>query len=167
MSQSGPFRQRPNLHLAFRPSTVSPLQKENNPSFSTPTHSNLPTPGGTPLGTTAYSPFRSAGLKPPTPFEGARSPKHRRFRHMQDRSYHRRHLCRRFLGSKAIWLSFLAILMLTWWINFGGVDLDAVKLSASGFGRDLMYGRSMQDFQFYPASSPNIHVCRIDQAVSG
>ena len=157
MSQSTPFRQRPNLHLALRTFSGSPLQNDQPRAFSTPVQSSLPTPTGTPLGTTAYSPFRSAGLKPPTPLHRSLSPKIRR-QGRWNANTGRHFRIKRTLRSKPAWLLLTVFMLIFWWFNGGRQELDEVKLSASGLGRELLRGMRMQDFQFYPASNPKILV---------
>ena len=44
------------------------------------------------------------------------------------------------------------------WFNGGREEIDAVKMSARGFGNDILQEKRMQDFQFYPATNPKIHV---------
>lgn len=120
---------------------------------------------GTPLATTSYSPFASAGLKPPkvnsfpcSDFYDTDMPiKHR----PREPSIHDKFgllRFRRLLGGKPIWLVLMGLALVFWWFNGGSHELDVVKLSASGLGKELMRVRRMQDYQFYPASNPKIHV---------
>ena len=157
MSQPPPFCQRPNLHLTLRPLTGSPVSIANR-SYSTPqSRSSFSTPTGTPSGTTGYSPFRSAGLKPPRPYSQLASPKGRRRNHRFRTSTYR-HRLRWLVSNKTVWLTSLAVTLIIWWCTGGRQELDEVKLAASGIGMDFMQGRRMQDYQFFPASNPKIHV---------
>lgn len=157
MSQPQPFRQRPNLHLALTQLTGSPRHSSQSSPSSTPLTSRLPTPNGTPFGTTSYSPFRSAPLKVPSQYSSTAQLVPRRSSH----SSHEKHSwlrCRYLLASKPIWLFLMTIALLLWWLNGGSEELDEVKLSAKGLGKDFLRDRRMQDFQFYPATNPKIHV---------
>ena len=157
MSQIPPFRQRPNLHLALTQLSGSPRHPSQLISGSTPVSSPVPTPGGTPFATTAYSPLRSAGLKIPTPYSSTPSFPARRF----SISPHGDHLwfhVRRLLSSKPIWLTLLVAALTLWWFNGLSDEVDVVKLNAAGLGKELLQERRMQDYQFYPATNPKIHV---------
>ncbi|KAL9101198.1 MAG: hypothetical protein Q9163_003516 [Psora crenata] len=158
MSHPPPFRQRPNLHLALTQLTGSPRHpNQGTPSttaFSTP----LPTPGGTPFGITAFSPFRSAGLKAPAPYNSTSSFGHRRApTHFSYGSYNFFRV-RRFLSSKPIWFFLLAVALTLWWFNGGSEELDVVKLGATGLGKEFLKERRMGDYQFLPATNPKIHM---------
>lgn len=65
---------------------------------------------------------------------------------------------RQVLGSKLIWLLLMGIALLLWWFNGGIHKLDVVKMSATGLGKEFLAGMKMQEYQFYPASNPKIHV---------
>lgn len=148
--QTPPFRSRPMLHLTSTQSTGSP----GNHTRSTQTPGVIPTP----LAATAYSPFRSAGLKPPTPFGGPmqfapQSPE--KFRKCRTRASFR---ARRVLSSKIFWLTLLVGALVVWWRGGGADKLDIVKLSASELGRELFPEGRTRDLHFFPAANPKIHV---------
>ena len=148
MSTTPPFR-RPKLHLSLKPFLGSPQKIP----YITP----LATPGNT-AGT--YSPFRSAGLKPPTPYGGPMRFAPRPSDPVRHRNYTSFRI-RRALLSRALWLSLVFVGLIWWWIN-GGKDLEKVRLRASGIGREIIggpFGHNMRDMQFFPASNPKIHVC--------
>lgn len=163
--QTPPFRSRPKLHLATTQSNGSP----GNPSQP----SQTPRPILTLLTTTAYSPFRSAGLKPPTPYGGPM--------HFAPRSPQKSRKCRncawsrarRFLNSKIFWLVLLFGALTLWWRGGGADQLDIVKLSASELGRELFPESRTRDLQFFPATNSRIHVhsrlhyCRIHWTDNG
>lgn len=65
---------------------------------------------------------------------------------------------KRIFSSKPLVLLLLVLALALWWFNGGSEDLDIVKLSASGLGKELMQERRMHDYQFYPATNPKIHV---------
>ena len=148
MSATPPFR-RPKLHLSLTPLLGSPQKTQ----FLAP----LTTPGNT-IGT--YSPFRSAGLKPPTRYGGPMrfAPK------PSDSGRYRKYTwfrIKRALFGRALWLSLIFVGLVWWWVN-GGKELEKVKLRASGIGREILggpFGRDTRDMQFFPASNPKIHVC--------
>jgi hypothetical protein len=157
MSQPPPLRNRPNLHLGLTQLNGSP----RHPSQSTPTRSPLstpyPTPNDTPFAKTAYSPFPSASLKPPNGFESPAPVPMRRW----GRSFRSKvnwFRIKRIFSSKPLVLLLLVLALALWWFNGGSEDLDIVKLSASGLGKELMQERRMHDYQFYPATNPKIHV---------
>lgn len=148
--QTPPFRSRPKLHLATTQLTGSP----GNPTQPSQTPGSIPTL----LNTTAYSPFRSAGLKPPTPYGGPmqfapRSPQKSRM--CRNCAYFR---ARRFLNSKIFWLVLLFGALTLWWRGGGADKLDIVKLSASELGRELFPESRTRDLQFFPATNSKIHV---------
>ena len=65
---------------------------------------------------------------------------------------------RRVLSSKP--LLFLLVLgaLTFWWFHGGSNELDLVKLSASGLGREFFQDTRTQNLQFFPATNPKIHV---------
>lgn len=148
--QTPPFRSRPKLHLTTTQSTGSP----GNPTQPTQTPGAI----SSPLAATAYSPFRSAGLKPPTPFGGPmqfapRSP--HIFRKCRNYAGFR---ARRVLNSKMFWLALLFGALILWWRGGDADKLDIVKLSASELGRELFPEGRTRGLQFFPATNPKIHV---------
>ena len=153
MSQAPPFRQRPNLHLALTQLTGSPRR----PNQSTPSTTPLGTPGRTPLGTTAYSPFRSAGVKAPSPYSSTPSPILRRPLHSSYDGYTWIRI-KKYIFSRPTGLFLMVLALTILWFNGGREEMDAVKMSARGFGKDVLQEKRMQDFQFYPATNPKIHV---------
>ncbi len=157
MSQQPPFRQRPNLHLALTQLTGSPRHAKQTTPSSTPSSTPIPTPSGTPFAKTAYSPFRSAGLKPPTPYAGDPGFSFGRAEKPNSSSYRLLRI-RRTLSSRPIWLLLMVVALTLWWFNGGSSELDIVKLSATGLGNEFFQERRMQDYQFYPATNPKIHV---------
>ena len=159
MSQPPPFRQRPNLQLALTQLTGSPRHLSQGTPSTTPLSTPLPTLGGTPFGITAYSPFRSAGLKLPTPYSSASSFETRRTAANSNYRNYNHFRIKRSLSSKPIWLFLMVIALTLWWYNGGSKELDLVKLSATGLGKELLRDRRMGGFQFLPASNPKIHVC--------
>jgi len=157
MSQPPPLRNRPNLHLGLTQLNGSP----RHPSQSTPTRSPLSTPyptsNDTPFAKTAYSPSPSASLKPPNAYEGPASGIRRR----RGRSFHLKinwFRFKRMFSSKSLLLLLFVSALALWWFNGGSEELDVMKLSASGLGKELMQERRMHDYQFYPATNPKIHV---------
>ena len=157
MSNPPPLRNRPNLHLGLAQLNGSPRQAGQGTlptsSLSVPYRS----PAGTPFGRTAYSPFRSADLRPPTPY-GA--PSSFAPRPSSSSLYANRRWFRPTgaFYSKPLWLLLLFAVLTVWWFNGGSNELDVVKLGASGLGREFLNERRMHKYQFYPATNPKIHV---------
>ncbi|KAL6721838.1 hypothetical protein ACLMJK_000943 [Lecanora helva] len=156
MSQSLPTRNRQNLRLALAQLNGSPRPSgQFTPlagSLSVPNQS----PAETPFGKTSYSPFRSAHLKPLSPYGSpvAFAPR------SSDRTYYGKFYwfrIKRALSSKPIWLFLMAVVLLTWWFNGGSDELDLVNFSASGLGKELLQEMKMHDYQFFPATNPKIH----------
>ena len=163
MSHSAPFRQRPNLHLALAQSTGSPRQSSQSTQHRTPNATPVSTPNGTPLGpstpfaTTSYSPLRSAGQKLPTPYGSSLSLPPRRL--SRTRRGQRKWLAgKRPFASRSLLLLVLFTTLLVWLLFGGRKGLHNVKWSATNLGRDYLLQRRMQDYQFYPATNPKIHV---------
>ena len=158
MSQVPPFRQRPNLHLALTQLSGSPRHPSQVTPSSTPLSTPVPTPGGTPFATTAYSPFLSGGLKAPTSYSSTSSfaPRHSSQSNYGSYVWAR---IRYSLSSKPTWLFLMAVALMLWWFNGLSEELNVVKLNAAELGKGFMQERQMQDYQFFPASNPKIHVC--------
>lgn len=161
MTDRPPFRQRPKLHLALTHMTGSPRGfYQSTPSSTpstTPFRTPVRTPSGTPLATTSYSPLASAALKAPSPYGSPVSFRPRR----KSNSYYGRNKrvpLKRLLSSKPACLLLMVAALALWWFNGGRKELDVVKISASDLGRDLLRERRMQDYQFFPATNPKIHV---------
>ena len=157
MSQHPPLRNRPNLHLALTQLNGSPRHHGQATPTTTSLSAPSRSPAETPFGKTAYSPFRSAGLKPPTPYGGPISFAPRR----SDRSLYGNYnwfRIKRAFASKPILLVLMVFALIIWWFNGGSAEIDVVKLSASGFGKEFLNERRMHDYQFYPATNPKIHV---------
>ncbi|KAL8723408.1 MAG: hypothetical protein Q9181_007288 [Wetmoreana brouardii] len=157
MTSHRPFRPRPNLHLALTQQTGSPRNPNtpvpNSSSFSSP----FGTPTTTPLAITSYSPSQSNKLKAPSAYGG---PMH--FTPRQKHKYRRYYRAvwlrlKWWLSIRATWFFIVVFLMLWWWLNGGSQELDAVKLGAAGFGRDLFQDGVTQDMQFFPPSNSKIH----------
>lgn len=142
-----PFRNRPNLHLSLSQFSASPRVSSHA----------TPLPVGTPFATTTYSPFRSAGLKPPTPYRGPMhfTPRHERRRYYETYSWYR---VKRMLKSKPLWLLLGLVVLILWWFHGGRDELNMVKLDANRLGRELFPEGRTKGLQFFPATNPKIHV---------
>ena len=162
MSRTPPFRSRPELHLAFTSLTGSPRHlNQDTPAssaFSSPFATPISAPFATPFATTAYSPFRSAGLKPPTPYGGPMHFTPRRGDRPSWFDNYTVYRIRRSLSSKPLWFLLVLSALTFWWFHGGSNELDLVKLSTSGLGRELFQDARTQDLQFFPATNPKIHV---------
>ena len=157
MSQP-PLRNRPNLHFVSTNLTGSPRQSAQ--STPTPTSRFItpyPTPGDTPLARTGYSPSYSTGLTKPSVYESPETFTPWR----TGRSFYRKYNGYRFkriFASKPVWLLLMVFALALWWINGGSEEISAVKLGASGLGKEFVRERRMHDYQFFPATNPKIHV---------
>ncbi|KAL9614560.1 MAG: hypothetical protein Q9167_000929 [Letrouitia subvulpina] len=129
-----PLRNRPNLHLALVQQTGSPRHLNTTASVS----SRISTPFGTPTGTplaAAYSPYRSANLKAPTPY-GNFSPKPTggSGRFLRPCWF----TVKRALTHRPVWFMTLLGLLMLWWLNGGSHEVDAIKMDAARLGRELL-----------------------------
>ena len=142
-----PFRDRPNLHLSLSQLSGSPRASGNA----------IQMPLGTPFSTTTYSPFRSAGLKPPTPYGGpmAFTPRNERRRYYETYSWYR---TKRMLNSKPLWFLLDMMALTIWWFHGGRDELSMARLDAKRLGKDLFPEGRTKDLQFFPANNPKIHV---------
>lgn len=143
-----PFRNRPNLHLSLTQLSGSPRA---------PGHASSSLPLGTPLTSTTYSPFRSAGLKPPTPYGGPMhfTPRNERRRYFETYSWYR---IKRMLNSKPLWFLLALVALIFWWFHGGRNEMSMARLDAKRFGKDLFPEGRTKDLQFFPATNPKIHV---------
>lgn len=153
MSQTPPFRPRPRLHIALSHLTGSP----RHPGYATPYSSAASTPNGTPLATTAYSPFRSAGLKPPTPYHLSRqpTPEYEKGRYFESYTWYR---AKRMLGSRPLWFLLALLALIGWWSSSRTRGADIVQLRANRWGKEHRSEGPTKDLQFFPATNPKIHV---------
>ena len=153
MAQTPPFRNRPKLHIALSHLTGSP----RHPGYATPLSSGASTPNGTPLATTAYSPFRSAGLKPPTPYHASRhaTPDREKGRYFDSYSWFR---TKRMLSSRPLWFLFALLALTFWWVHGRTKASDVVQLNASRWEKEYSSEGRTKGLQFFPATNPKIHV---------
>ena len=154
MAQTPPFRSRPNLHL-----TLSPLSGTSSPSAH---GTAVPTPFFTPPATTTYSPFRSAGLKPPTPYGSAAQFTLPASKQATNPSYGNYTLYRlkRLLTCRAFFYLLIVVGLISWWNNGWKEELDIVRVGVNElrFGNQRFEGEATKDLQFFPAANPKIHV---------
>ena len=143
-----PFRNRPNLHLSLSQLSGSPRALAYTNSM----------PLGTPLTSTTYSPFRSAGLKPPTPYGGPMhfTPRNERRRYFDTYSWYR---IKRVLNSRPLWFLLALVALFLWWFHNGRDNLTMARLEAKRLGKDLFPEGRTKDLRFFPATNPKIHVC--------
>lgn len=155
MAQTPPFRNRPNLHIALSRTTGSPRRS----SYVTPASSTATTPNGTPLATTAYSPFRSASLRPPTPYDRSANSTSRRGK-VPLLDSHTRFRLRRMLSSRPLWLLVVLALLTFWWVQGGRRSRGIVRLDEKRLAMELASEGRTKGLQFFPATNPKIHVSR-------
>jgi hypothetical protein len=141
-----PSRTRPGLHLMLPP--ISP-----SPTSSSSRGSPVLVPFA-PFGATNYSPFRSAGLRPPSPFGGPVL-----FSPHQQASGYRWCRARRCLGSRILWFMVAFLGLLIWWGRGGGRgDWQMVRVKSSDSKTAKFGSEVTKDLQFFPAGNPKIHV---------
>ncbi|KAI9675280.1 MAG: hypothetical protein M1817_001182 [Caeruleum heppii] len=143
MSLTPPFRNRPNLHLALTAKTVSPALSRNSSSSTTP------------FNTTTYSPYRSAALKPPTPYKETARFLPRRIRNRY--GGHASHRARRIISSRALWFAVTVCGLLWWWIIAGREELEMARFQSSDLGKEIFGPEITRGLQFFPATNPKIH----------
>lgn len=148
MSRAPPFRPRPSLHLALTPLTGSPRHQSDQPA--TPMRYPSFSSDGTPLARTPYSPFKSIDLKSPSPF-ACRAPQ--TWRGMQT-GFKAKRLC----TNKAVWLCLFLLATMLWMIRGRNGRLRSTETKVDELGTEILDDRKMQDYQFFPASNPKIHV---------
>ena len=154
MAQTPPFRNRPNLHIALSQFTGSPRQ----PNYATPISSGASTPYGTPFATTSYSPFRSAGFRPPASYHSSRSvtPDREKSRYFGNYSWFR---TKRLLSSRLLWFFLVLIGLTSWWVHGRRKATDLFELQADRLEKEYIPTGATKDLQFFPATNPKIHVC--------
>jgi len=161
MSRTPSPRHRPNFHLSLTPLLGTPNQiYQATPPGQTP----FSTPHVSPFGLTTYSPFRSAGLRPPTPYGGSVqfTPKPQRKANSVYGSYTLFRL-KRICTSRALVLLIVVVVGFFWWWRAGlGSEIKVVKVGRTGFGlgSQLVEPEATKDLQFFPAANPKIHVRR-------
>lgn len=150
MTQTPPFRGRPKFYLALTQSTGSPGHISQSAhgfnAFSTP------------VSHATYSPFRSAGLAPPTPYGVPVQFSPRTQRSIRYDKYTWLRLGR-VVSSKPVWFMLMLGALVLWWFNGGRDEMDLVRVGAAEFGRDFFQEQRTQGLQFFPATNPKIHVC--------
>lgn len=148
MTQTPPFGGRSKLHLALIQLTGSPGHiSQSSQGFNALS---------TPVSHATYSPFRSAGLAPPTPYGG---PMHFTPR-AQKSNRHDTYTWFRLgwvLSSKPAWVVLMLGTLVLWWFNGGRDEMELVKTGAAEFGRDFFQEQRTQGLQFFPATNPKIH----------
>ena len=162
MSQTPSPRHRPNFHLS-----LTPLLGSSNQLYqATPAgHTPFSTPHVSPFGLPSYSPFRSAGLRPPTPYGGSAqfTPRPQRKANSVYGSYTLFRL-KRICTSRAFVLLIVVVLgFFCWWRAGLGTEIKIVKVGHGGFGlgSQLFEVEATKNLQFFPAANPKIHVRRL------
>lgn len=162
MSQTPSPRHRPNFHLSLTPLLGTPNQIYH---ATPPAHTPFSTPHASSFGLTNYSPFRSAGLRPPTPYGGSVqfTPRSQRKANSVYGSYTLFRL-KRIFTSRALVLLIVVVVGFFWWWRAGlGSETKIIKVGRSGFGlgSQLFEVEATKELQFFPAANPKIHVRRL------
>ena len=162
MSQTPPFRSRPNLHLSLStPLIATASQTSHDVPIATSFSASRVRPFA--ASTTIYSPFRSASLRPPTPYGDSThlSPKRSHVPAFLRLGNNWSRYRRVFNGRLLVLLLLLCGIM--WWAG-GGLEkeLEIIRLGASeiGLGDQRFHVEITKDLQFFPAANPKIHVSR-------
>lgn len=150
MTQTPPLGGRSKLHVPLAQLTGSPghLTKSAN-SFSA---FSLP---GT---QTTYSPFRSAGLEPPTRYVRSMQFTPRRTTRSRDYGKYARFRFGYLFSSRPLWFLLLLGALMIWWFNGGRDEMDLVRDGAAGLKREFFAEGRTRGMQFFPATNPKIHV---------
>jgi hypothetical protein len=143
MSRTPTYHRRQTFHL--------PLSNLDNPLTSGQKNTQPNSPFGAP-----YSPYRSAELKPPTPYGGPMrfAPRGSYWRAAKATAGKLQYL----LSKRPFWFVIVFLGLLWWWGNGGKEDLELVKVKSAGIKNELFAPQLTRGFQFYPASNPKIHV---------
>ena len=153
MIQTPPHRGRPKVHLAMTQLNGSPRHNDQpgnrHYAFSTPATQ------------ATYSPFRSAGLAPPTPYGGPVQFTPRRKRIPNDYRARTRIRLGRALSSRPLWFLLMLGALMLWWFNDGRDEMDLIRVGAAGFGREFFPEERTRGLRFFPATNPKIHVCHL------
>ena len=153
MAQTPPFRNRPKLHIALSHFNGSPRP----PGYATPMSSGASTPNATPFATTAYSPFRSAGLKAPTPYHISKNatPDREKNRYFRRYAWFR---AKRMLSSRPVWFLLALLALMLCWFHGRNRALDGIQLNMNRLAKEHPSGGRTKNLQFIPATNPKIHV---------
>ncbi|KAH0538202.1 hypothetical protein FGG08_005171 [Glutinoglossum americanum] len=155
MPFSTPSRTRSGLYLTLPPASISPTP---SPFRGSPASTSF-----TPFGVTNYSPFRSAGLQPPSHFGGPVPFCPRR----QQAGGYVWCRARRCLSSRTLWFVVAFFGLLLWWGNGGKEDWQTMRNRSSDLGIAIFGSEITKDLRFFPASDPKIHIDTYSRYNSG
>jgi hypothetical protein len=158
-------RHRPNFHLSLTPLLGSPHEIIPAEPGRTPYMTPQVSPFGLSRpGMTNYSPFRSAGLKPPSPYSASTvqfTPRPSRTPNSVYGNYTWFRL-KRWFNSRALLLALVILGLLWWWQGGPTRELKNIKVSERAFklGNQIFHldSEATRDLQFFPAVNPKIHV---------
>lgn len=158
MTQTPPFGGRSKLLVPLTQLTGSPgeLSKSAN-SFSA-----FSVPGAK----TNYSPFRFAGLQPPTTYVRSMQFAPRRAPKSRDYGTYTKLRLGHILSSRPLWFFLLFGALMMWWFHGGRDEMDLVRDGATKLSREFFSEERTRDLQFFPATNPKIHVSQVQRLAS-
>lgn len=144
MSQTPPFRIRPDLHLNLIPTEASPLTSRYTSPILTSSATNV------------YSPFHSASLRIQTPYGTPVqfSPKASRW---ACGSYGCGRL-RRVLTSRVVWFVIVIFGLICWWTVGEKPSSQTTRPKTRNSTKDILEPDPTRGLRFFPASNPKIQV---------
>lgn len=150
MTQTPPLGGRSKLPVPLTHLTGSP----GEPSKSANSFSAFSVPGPK----TNYSPFRFAGLQPPTTYVRSMQYAPRRAPKSRDYGTYTKLRLGHILSSRPLWFLLLFGALMMWWFHGGRDEMDLVRDGATKLSREFFSEERTRGLQFFPATNPKIHV---------
>lgn len=158
MTQTPPLGGRSKLPVTLTQLTGSPGEL----SKSAKSFSAFSVPGAK----TNYSPFRSAGLQPPTLYVRSMQFTPRRAAKSRDYGTYTRLRLGYILTSRPLWFFLLFAALMMWWFHGGRDEMDLVRDGATQLSREFFSEERTRSLQFFPATNPKIHVSQVQRLTS-
>lgn len=158
MAQTPPLGGRSKLPVPLTQLTGSPGEL----SKSAKSFSAFSVPGAK----TNYSPFRFAGLQPPTTYVRSVQFVPRRAPKSRDYGTYTKFRLGHILSSRPLWFFLLFGALMIWWFHGGRDEMDLVRDGATKLSREFFSEERTRGLQFFPATNPKIHVSQVQPLVS-